>query len=88
MKDTGIKQLREKAKLLEPTVRIGKNGLTDSAVEEIRKQVKKRGIVKVKMLRSFVEGKKKKEVALKVAEQAESELIDSVGFVFVLKRKI
>ena len=87
MKETGIKQLKEKAKLLEPTVRIGKNGLTESAVGEIKKQLKKRGIIKVKMLRNFIEGRKKKEVAQQVAEQTESELVDSIGFVLVLKRK-
>jgi ribosomal protein S15 len=36
-----IKQLKLKAKALEPSVRIGKNGITDSVISEIAKHLKK-----------------------------------------------
>jgi RNA-binding protein len=84
MKTNGYK---EQAKLLDPIMRIGKNGLTDNTIKEIEKQLKKRRLIKIKMLRAFFEGKNKKEVAKEIAEKTNSILIDSVGFVVVLLKK-
>ncbi|MBA3064322.1 RNA-binding protein [Candidatus Woesearchaeota archaeon] len=78
------KKLKEKAKILEPVIRIGKNGLTESTIKEIKKQLNKKKLIKVKLLRAFVKGKDKKLVANKIAEETNSRLIDLVGFVIVL----
>jgi RNA-binding protein len=61
--------------------------LTDNTIKEIEKQLKKRRLIKIKMLRAFFEGKNKKEVAKEIAEKTNSILIDSVGFVVVLLKK-
>ncbi|MDP2749720.1 MAG: YhbY family RNA-binding protein [Nanoarchaeota archaeon] len=85
-----IKGLKAKAKLLEPSVRIGKNGLADSVIAEIIKHLKKKQLVKVKMLSAFLEDHEKsykKEAAQKIAELTNSELIDLTGFVLVIHRK-
>jgi len=79
-------ELKEKAKLLEPVIRIGKNGLTASVIEEIKKQLEKKSLIKVKMLQSSLEGKNKKEMANEIAEKTSSILIDNVGFVVVLRK--
>ncbi len=89
IKTENIKQLREKAKVLEPSVRIGKNGLTDSIIAEISKHLKKKKLVKVKMLRAFLDGREKsfkKEAAAEIAKKTGSELIDLTGFALVLYR--
>ena len=44
------KQLIGKGSELEPTVHIGKEGLTDGVVEEVRAQVKRAKLVKVRLL--------------------------------------
>ena len=80
------KELKEKAKLLEPVIRIGKNGLTASVIEEIKKQLEKKSPIKVKMLQSSLENKNKKEMAKEIAEKTSSILIDNVGFVVVLRK--
>ena len=80
----GYKKLREEAKLLEPVIRLGKNGLTDNVIGEIKKQLKKRRLVKVKMLRSFLENKDKKLLANEIAERTGSVMVDMAGFVVVL----
>ena len=77
-------KLKEKAKTLEPVIRVGKNGLTESTIKEIKKQLNKKKLIKVKLLRAFVKGKDKKLVANKIAEETNSRLIDLVGFVIVL----
>ena len=55
------KQLIERSKAIEPTIRIGKSGITESQIEEIKKQLKKRKLIKIKFLRSFIESNDKKQ---------------------------
>jgi RNA-binding protein len=84
---TGRIKLRSKAKTLEPIVRIGKNGLTEGTVNEIKLQLKKKKLIKIKLLRSFVQDKNKKELIKKIASVTNSEIIESVGFILVLSKK-
>ncbi|MDD5086523.1 MAG: YhbY family RNA-binding protein [Candidatus Nanoarchaeia archaeon] len=78
------KELKDKSKSIQPVIRIGKSGLTENAIKEIKKQLKKKKLIKVKFLRSFISDKNKKQAANEIAEKTESILIDSVGFVVVL----
>ena len=80
------KKLKEKAKILEPVIRIGKNGLTESTIKEIKKQLNKKKLIKIKLLRAFISDKNKKEVAKEIAQKTNSQLIDLVGFVVVLHK--
>lgn len=81
------KELLETAKLLEPVLRIGKSGLTESVIEEIKKQLQKKKLIKIKILKSALEDKDKKELAKEIAQKTDSDLIHQVGFVIVLYRK-
>ncbi len=81
-------RLRGKAKLMEPMVRIGKNGLTESVIEQVRRLLVKRELVKIKFLKSFIDNNDRKKSAAELAKSLGAELIDQVGFVVVLyKRK-
>ncbi|MBU4283613.1 MAG: YhbY family RNA-binding protein [Nanoarchaeota archaeon] len=77
-------KLKEKAKTLEPVIRIGKNGLTESTIKEIKKQLNKKKLIKVKLLRAFINNRNKREAAKEIAQKTNSQLIDLVGFVIVL----
>jgi RNA-binding protein len=68
--------------------RIGKAGLTDSVIEEIRKQLKKRKIIKVKFLPSHASGKDKKQFAGELARKTGAIVVSQVGFVVVLKENL
>ena len=72
---------------IEPTIRIGKNGLTEGTITEIKKQLKKRKIIKIKLLRSFAEREEKDESARKIAELTNSMILERKGFVVTLKSK-
>jgi RNA-binding protein len=87
VKMADAKELKAKAMGLEPAVRIGKSGLSDSVVEEIKKHIKQKGLVKVKMLRSFVGSNDKKALAEEIAEKTGSTLVGRIGFAVVLARK-
>ncbi len=43
------------------TIRIGKNGVTDSAIAEIKKNLDKKNNVKVKLLKNFTETSDKRK---------------------------
>lgn len=80
-------ELAEKGKLLEPVLIIGKNGLNESVVKEIKLQLKKKKLIKVKYLRNALGDGSRKEFANKIAEETDSELINAVGLVVVLKKR-
>lgn len=82
-----MKALKNKARDLQPLVRVGKNGFTPAVMEEIKKQVKKHHLVKIKLLRSFVEAYSRdqlKELLEKMCVQTSVILITKVGFIVVL----
>lgn len=81
------KELLEKAKQLEPVLRIGKSGLTEGVVAELKKQLKKKKLIKVKFLKSALVEKNRKELAKEVADKTGAELIHQVGFVVVLYKR-
>ncbi|NQV08324.1 YhbY family RNA-binding protein [Candidatus Woesearchaeota archaeon] len=82
-----MNNLKEKARYLEPVMRIGKNGLTEGTIIEIKKQLKKKKLIKIKFLRAFLGNNDKKQAAKEISEKTESIIIDQVGFVVVLWRR-
>ena len=85
--DKKTKALKSESKNLSPTIIIGKNGLTDQVVANIREEITKTHLIKIKILPTYIEDKDKKQVALDMAERCNAKLIDLVGFTVVLGRK-
>ena len=73
------KELIEEAKKLNPDIRIGKAGLTEGMINEIKLQLKVKKLVKVKMLKPAFEEIGKKKLAMEIAEKTE---IISMGMYF------
>ena len=69
------------------TLQIGKQGLTTSLFDEIRKQIKTRKIIKVKILRSALGEMDKKEFIKTLIKKTDTKLLHSVGFVVILEKK-
>jgi RNA-binding protein len=84
------KEIVSEAKTVKPIVQIGKNGLSEGSLEEIRKHLKKRKLIKIKCLRYFLEDENKSnrekatQIAQEIAQKLEAEIITIVGFTFVL----
>ncbi len=70
-----------------PTILIGKNGVSQELLEEIEKQLEKKEMVKVKILKSALGEKETKEIAFKITEQTESSLVEVRGHTFILYKK-
>jgi RNA-binding protein len=70
-----------------PFLQIGKNGVTESFITEVKNQLKKSRVLKVRMLKSALEEKDRKEIAAEVAEKAKADLLDVRGHTFTLKKR-
>jgi len=77
---------KSEATYIEPTLHVGKSGI-DVVVEELRIQLKNRNMVKVKILKSAFIETGKKEMAEKLADLSNSELIEVRGNTAVFCRK-
>jgi RNA-binding protein len=69
-----------------PTIWVGKDGASLHMMNEISKQLKTRRIVKIKILNSALKNENAKDVAIKIAQQTESTLIDVRGHTFILHK--
>jgi RNA-binding protein len=82
-----ILELRGQAARMEATTHVGKNGVTPSLIEEISRQLKDNKLVKIKLLKSAVESKPRKELAEDLAAKTGAELIEVKGNTAVLFKR-
>ncbi|UCF59226.1 MAG: YhbY family RNA-binding protein [Candidatus Bathyarchaeota archaeon] len=78
------RRIKRELNVEKPTVWVGKEGATSHILNEISKQLEKKKMVKVKMLKTALKDENAKNVASKVAQQTESILIDIRGHTFIL----
>ena len=71
------KELKGKGTELKATMHVGKEGVTEGVVEELRNQIKSAKLVKVRVLASSAE--MKKEMAEDLATRAQAELLEVRG---------
>lgn len=86
MEKEKLYRLRAEANQLSPILNIGKNGITDTLIEELNKQIKANRLVKVRVLKSAEEGKDLKAIAEEIAAATRSTLIEVRGRTVVLYR--
>ena len=82
-----VLELRKKARLLEPKIRLGKLGVTESQIRQIKLYLKKHNLLKIRMLRSFALSPEKDEQILKLTSLTNSTIIDKTGNIIVIARK-
>lgn len=77
--------LRSLANTLEPIVQVGKGGVNESVLFSLNEALEARELIKVKVLKNCLE--EVKDVALELAEQSKSELVQVIGRNVVLYRR-
>lgn len=85
-----IKELvKEKIRTHRADVNIGKKGIYEGLINEIKRRLKQQQVVKVRILRSArkVFNSDRHEIAKRVAELTNSQLISVRGFTFILRKK-
>lgn len=81
------RRIKRELSVEKPTIWVGKEGTTPQIMEEISKQLDKREMVKVKILKSALKDEKAKSVASKIARQANSTLIEVRGHTLMLYKR-
>ncbi|MFA5312871.1 MAG: YhbY family RNA-binding protein [Methanomassiliicoccales archaeon] len=76
------KDVMHEAADLKPTIHVGKDGITETLIAEIKLQMKKRKVVKVKLLPSA--GEDKKAIGERLASESNGTLVDVRGSVVTL----
>lgn len=79
--------VRHKLKDENPTVWIGKEGLTPQLATQLDNQLERNKMVKVKILKSALQTETAQTIAEKAAEQTSSALVEVRGHVFILYRR-
>ncbi len=69
----------KKAASLKPVIQIGKEGITDGVIEELKRQLKEKKLVKIKFLRSALEEKDREQLAEELQDKTGAELIEIRG---------
>ncbi len=80
-----MKNLRKRLHTSKPSVWIGKAG-TEKVIEEVKRQLEKNSLIKVRVLKAARFEKTTKEIAKEVADATNSEIIQIVGNSFGLFR--
>ncbi|MCK4439404.1 YhbY family RNA-binding protein [Candidatus Bathyarchaeota archaeon] len=70
-----------------PTIRIGKNRVSQELLKEIEKQLERKEMVKIKILQSALDRDGAKEIASRIAEQTEASLAEVRGHTFMLYKR-
>ena len=77
--------LRSIANTLKPSTQIGKDGVTESFLEQLDDMLRKREIVKVTILETA--GLDAKETANAICKALRAEFVQAIGFKFTIYRK-
>ena len=79
-------ELRAEAQKIKPVMIIGKRGITDEAVAELRSHLKRRRLVKVKLPKETSEGVGPKKLAEELAVKMCAELVEVRGSTAVISK--
>jgi len=70
-----------------PTIWIGKNRISQELLKEIEKQLDKKEMIKVKILKGALDGDEATNIASSIAEQTEASLVEVRGHTFMLYKR-
>ncbi|MEM2143892.1 MAG: YhbY family RNA-binding protein [Candidatus Jordarchaeaceae archaeon] len=69
------------------TLILGKKGLTEEFIGEVKRQLKRRKVIKIKTLKSVLAEKSMNEIASEIAMKANSRILETRGHTMLLARK-
>ena len=85
--DKKIKEMRRESKVMAPKIQVGKNGLTEQIIKNIKDEISRHGIVKIKILKAYIESHDKKEAFKDIADRTNAKIVHTLGFTITLARK-
>jgi len=89
MKDLSKKEKLNEVKTNAAQIILGKNGLSENLLNEIKKKLKQEKIIKIKILKTAAELEKmnRKEFAELIATQTDARLVEIRGYNLILQKK-
>jgi RNA-binding protein len=84
--DKKIKDMRKESKTMTPNITIGKNGLTDSVLNNIKVELVKHKLVKIKILKTYISENDKESVFKDIAEKSGAKVVHKIGFTITLTK--
>lgn len=79
-----MKQLKRQSAEREPTVWVGRNGVTKPLLGQISTQLKAKEMIKVKVHKTSLEQTELKQIADKIADETRSKIVDVRGRTFTV----
>lgn len=81
-----LRRLKREFGTEKPTLWIGKNGVTPDLIEEVRRQLESREVVKVRLQRTTLQSTE--EIARDLATETAGEIVDIRGRSFILYKPL
>ncbi len=81
------RHIKHKLKDEKPTIWIGKDGVTSQLLKEIEKQLEKKKMIKMRILKTALQNKSAAAIAATAAEQTGASLAEVRGHTFMLYKK-
>jgi len=82
-----LTRLKVKSRVIEPTIWIGKEGVSQQLIQHVQKQLDARELVKLKLQKSALTNSETKNIAGKISDATGSILVDVMGHTFTLYKK-
>jgi len=79
-----MKQLKRQSAEQQPTVWVGRNGVTKTLLGQISTQLKAREMIKVKVQKTSLEQMELEQIADKIADETRSKIVDVRGRTFTV----
>ncbi len=79
MENKKLYDLKSKASQLKPVMNIGKGGINEAVIEELKSYIKKNRLIKVKILKTAVGDENIDDIASRLAAETKSELVEIRG---------
>ena len=84
--DKKLEEMRKESKTLIAKVTVGKNGLSEGTIKTIRDKLRTERMVKVKILKAFIEENDKNKIFDELVEKCEAKVVHKLGFTITLTR--
>ncbi len=87
--DKNLKEEIKKRVAGKTDLQLGKKGITDAFIREVKNRLEKQGVVKIKILKSFRKTTEldRREIARLVAAKTGAKLVEVRGYTFILMKR-
>ncbi len=82
-----MSELKRRSAVMQPTVWIGRNGVTKAMLDQVSKQLDAKEMIKVKVQKGSLEDTEVATIAGKIADETDSEIVDVRGRTFTVYKQ-